>query len=115
MSAQNGSKGYRRAEIVGQHFSCFYTDEDRAAGVPAYILATAAREGRVECEGWRARKDGSRFWAQVVVDAIRDEAGALIGFAKVTRDITERKEAAAALEKARAALFQAQRMEASGA
>lgn len=107
-------KGYSHAEIVGQHFSCFYTDEDRAAGAPASILATAAREGRVEREAWRVRKDGSRFWAHVVVDAIRDEAGTLIGFAKVTRDITERKEAAAALEKANGALFQAQKMEAVG-
>ena len=107
-------KGYRQSEIVGEHFSRFYTDEDKAAGAPALILATAAREGRAEREGWRVRKDGSRFWAHVVVDAIRDEAGALVGFAKVTRDITERKEAAAALEKANAALFQAQKMEAIG-
>ncbi|CAL8481394.1 PAS domain S-box protein [Caballeronia sp. S22] len=107
-------KGYRHSEIVGQHFSCFYTDEDRAAGAPALILATAATEGRVEREGWRVRKDGSRFWAHVVVDAIRDEGGSLVGFAKVTRDITERKEAAAALEKANLALFQAQKMEAIG-
>jgi PAS domain S-box-containing protein len=107
-------KGYSRAEIVGQHFSCFYTNEDRAAGAPALILATAAKDGRVEREGWRVRKHGSRFWAHVIVDAIRDETGALIGFAKVTRDITERKEASAALEKANAALFQAQKMEAIG-
>ncbi|SAK60757.1 PAS domain-containing sensor histidine kinase [Caballeronia ptereochthonis] len=107
-------KGYSNAEILGQHFSRFYTDEDRAAGAPALTLATAARDGRVEREGWRVRKDGSRFWAHVVVDAIRDETGALVGFAKITRDITERKEAAAALEKANAALFQAQKMEAIG-
>ncbi|MBW9102346.1 PAS domain-containing sensor histidine kinase [Paraburkholderia phenoliruptrix] len=107
-------KGYRQAEIVGEHFSRFYSDEDKAAGVPALILATAAKEGRAEREGWRVRKDGSRFWAHVVVDAIRDEAGSLVGFAKVTRDITERKQAAAALEKANAALFQAQKMEAIG-
>ncbi len=74
----------------------------------------AARDGRVELEGWRVRNDGSRFWANVVVDAIRDEAGTLIGFAKVTRDISERKEAAAALERANAALFQSQKMEAIG-
>jgi len=107
-------KGYSSAEILGEHFSRFYTDEDRAAGAPALTLATAARDGRVEREGWRVRKDGSRFWAHVVVDAIRDETGALVGFAKITRDITERKEAAAALEKANAALFQAQKMEAIG-
>ncbi|GLC91307.1 histidine kinase [Cupriavidus sp. TA19] len=107
-------KGYCHSEIIGRHFSCFYTEEDQAAGVPALILTTAAREGRVEREGWRIRKNGTRFWAHVVVDAIRDETGSLVGFAKVTRDITERKEASAALEKAKAALFQAQKMEAIG-
>ena len=107
-------KGYSEAEIIGQHFSRFYTDEDRAAGLPAQILATAAKDGRAEREGWRVRSDGTRFWAHVVVDAIRDETGTLLGFAKVTRDITERREAAAALEKANAALFQAQKMEAIG-
>jgi PAS domain S-box-containing protein len=107
-------KGYKKSEILGEHFSRFYTDEDKAAGVPAQILATAAREGRAEREGWRVRKDGSRFWAHVVVDAIRNDDGSLVGFAKVTRDITERKEAALALEKANAALFQSQKMEAIG-
>lgn len=107
-------KGYSEAEILGQHFSCFYTDEDRAAGAPALTLATAARLGHAENEGWRVRKDGSRFWALAVVDAIRDENGELVGFAKITRDITERTEAAAALGKANAALFQAQKMEAIG-
>ena len=107
-------KGYSEAEIIGQHFSRFYTDEDRAAGLPAQILATAAKDGRAEREGWRVRSDGTRFWAHVVVDAIRDETGRLVGFAKVTRDITERREATAALEKANAALFQAQKMEAIG-
>jgi PAS domain S-box-containing protein len=90
-------KGYTPEEILGQHFSRFYTKEERAAGVPAIVLATAAREGRYEAEGWRLRKDGSRFWASVVVDAIRDEAGDLQGFAKVTRDITERRAAQEAL------------------
>ncbi len=107
-------KGYDRGEIVGRHFSCFYTDEDQAAGVPATMLAIAAKEGRVEREGWRVRKDGTRFWAHVVVDAIRNEDGALVGFAKITRDITERKEAAAAIERANLALFQSQKMEAIG-
>jgi PAS domain S-box-containing protein len=107
-------KGYERGEIVGRHFSCFYTDEDQAAGVPATMLAIAAKEGRVEREGWRVRKDGTRFWAHVVVDAIRNEDGALVGFAKITRDITERKEAAAAIERANLALFQSQKMEAIG-
>ena len=90
-------KGYTPEEILGQHFSRFYTKEERAAGVPAIMLATAAREGRYEDEGWRVRKDGSRFWASVVVDAIRNEAGELQGFAKVTRDITERRAAQEAL------------------
>jgi PAS domain S-box-containing protein len=107
-------KGYRRDEIVGQHFSRFYTEEDRAAGAPEAALATAAREGRFEKEGWRLRKDGSRFWAHVVIDAIRDEQGEVIGFAKVTRDITERLEGQKALEEAREALFQAQKMDAIG-
>ena len=107
-------KGYTEAEIVGQHFSRFYNAEDRAAGKPARALETATREGRFEAEGWRVRKDGTRFWASVVIDAIRDETGRLIGFAKVTRDITERQNTQEALEKARASLFQAQKMEALG-
>src|SRR5829696_809884 len=84
-------KGYTEAEILGHHFSRFYTDEDRAAGVPARALATAAREGRFEAEGWRVRKDGARFWANVVIDPIRRPSGELVGFAKVTRDLTARK------------------------
>ncbi|MBP2290993.1 hybrid sensor histidine kinase/response regulator [Azospirillum rugosum] len=107
-------KGYSAEDIVGQHFSRFYTEEDRAAGVPARALQTAEREGRIEMEGWRLRKDGSRFWASVVIDAIRDDRGTLIGFGKVTRDITERREAQIALDEARQALFQAQKMEAVG-
>ncbi|MEE7451541.1 hybrid sensor histidine kinase/response regulator [Methylobacterium radiotolerans] len=107
-------KGYKQAEIIGQHFSCFYTEEDRAAGVPVRALETARREGRFEAEGWRVRKDGTRFWASVVIDAIRDDTGELIGFAKVTRDITERRNAQESLEKGRASLFQAQKMEALG-
>src|SRR4051812_46171006 len=86
-------KGYSADEILGQHFSKFYTKEDRASGLPARVLEVAAREGRYEAEGWRVRKDASRFWASVVVDAIRSEDGALQGFAKVTRDITERRAA----------------------
>ena len=86
-------KGYTAGEIIGQHISRFYSREDRAAGLPARGLATAAREGRYETEGWRVRKDGTRFWAAVVLDAIHDPEGALIGFAKITRDITERREA----------------------
>jgi PAS domain S-box-containing protein len=107
-------KGYRRDEIVGQHFSRFYVEEDQASGVPAHALATATKEGRYEREGWRVRKDGSMFWANVVIDAIHDETGKLIGFAKITRDITEKKQAADALEQANAALFQSQKMESLG-
>ncbi|QIE23150.1 PAS domain protein [Caballeronia sp. SBC1] len=107
-------KGYKREEIVGLNFAVFYTEEDRAKGMPARTLATAEADGRFEQESWRVRKDGTRFWAHVVVDAIRDEAGKLLGFAKVTRDITERKLAAEALERANAALFQSQKLEAIG-
>ena len=107
-------KGYAAAEIIGQHFSRFYTEEDRAAEVPLRALQTAEREGRFETEGWRVRKDGSHFWASVVIDAIHDENGKLIGFGKVTRDITERRQTQKALEEAREALFQSQKMEAVG-
>ncbi|CAG9196450.1 Histidine kinase [Paraburkholderia sabiae] len=107
-------KGYTDEQIIGSHFSCFYTPEDAAAGVPKRGLETAAREGRWEAEGWRVRRDGSRFWAHVVIDAIRDESGTLIGFAKITRDITERRQAAELLDQTRNALFQSQKMEALG-
>ena len=107
-------KGYRADEIIGEHFSRFYPEEDRAAGVPQRALATAAGEGRFEAEGWRIRKDGTRFWASVVIDPIRDESGELVGFTKITRDLTERKEAAEALEEAREQVFQAQKLEAIG-
>jgi len=107
-------KGYTAAEIVGRHFSCFYTEEDRAAGMPARALRTAMLEGTYESEGWRVRKDGSRFLASVVIDPIRDESGNLVGFAKVTRDITERYEARRLLEAAREQLFQSRKMEAIG-
>jgi PAS domain S-box-containing protein len=107
-------KGYLPSEIIGQHFSRFYTEEERNQGVPQYALETALREGRYEKEGWRVRKDGTRFWANVVIDPIRDERGGLIGFAKITRDITERKETERALEEAREALFQSQKMDAIG-
>ncbi len=107
-------KGYSEKEIIGQHFSRFYTDEDRARGEPQKGLAIAMREGRFEKEGWRIRKDGTRFWASAVIDAIRDEDGAVIGYAKVTRDITERHEAQRLLDQAREALSQSQKMEAIG-
>lgn len=92
-------KGYPADEIIGQHFSVFYTEHDRTAGRPAFALRTALDEGKFEDEGWRVRKDGSQFWANVVIDPIRDDAGNLIGFAKITRDITDRKAAQEALRK----------------
>jgi PAS domain S-box-containing protein len=92
-------KGYRAEEIIGHHFSRFYPSEDVAAGKPARLLALAAREGRAEDEGWRVRKDNSRFWADVLITALRDADGAVIGFAKVTRDLTERKEVEDALRR----------------
>ena len=107
-------KGYDASEIIGEHFSRFYTEEDRADGLPQRGLAAAGREGRFENEGWRVRKDGTRFWASVVIDAIRDDNGTLLGFAKVTRDNTERRDAQLALEEAREALFHSQKMEAVG-
>lgn len=107
-------KGYSAEEIVGVHFSRFYTQEDLDSGLPRKALDIAAREGRFENEGKRVRKDGTTFWANVVIDAIRDEDGELIGFAKITRDITERREAQRALETAREALFQSQKMDAIG-
>ena len=99
-------KGYRTEEIVGQHFSCFYTAEDRAANLPQRALEIAARDGRYETEAWRVCKDGSRFWADVVIDALKDDSGRLIGFAKITRDITERVRAARELEEARIGMVQ---------
>jgi PAS domain S-box-containing protein len=107
-------KGYGVDEIVGRHFSLFYTEEDRAVGVPERALAVAAAEGRFEAEGWRVRKDGSRFWASVVIDAIRDDAGELVGFAKVTRDVTERMETQRILRETQEQLAVSQRMEAVG-
>ena len=107
-------KGYRPHEIIGEHFSRFYTEEDRRAGVPQDALETAAREGRFEKEAWRLRKDGSRFLAHVVIDPIRSPDGTIQGFAKITRDITERREAERALQEAREALFQSQKMDAVG-
>lgn len=83
-------KGYEPEEIIGRHFSQFYTDEDKADDLPRRALEVAASEGRFEREGWRVRKDGTRFWADVIIDPIRAEDGTLIGFAKITRDITER-------------------------
>ncbi len=107
-------KGYSAAEIIGQHFSVFYVPEEQLKELPQKGLAIASAQGRFEKEGIRVRKDGTRFWAHVVIDAIRDERGELLGFAKITRDITERIETQRSLEQAREALFQAQKMEAVG-
>jgi len=107
-------KGYAADEIIGEHFSRFYTEEDQREGVPMRALHQATTEGRYEAEGWRVRKDGSRFRASVVIDAIHDDAGKLIGFAKVTRDVTERHSAQEMLEQARERLLQWQKMEAIG-
>jgi PAS domain S-box-containing protein len=107
-------KGYTAEEILGRHFSTFYTEEDRATGLPARALATAAREGKFAAEGWRVRKDGSRFWSNVVIDAIHDESGELVGFAKVTRDMTEQRDAQNELARAREQMFQMQKLEAIG-
>ena len=107
-------KGYAAEEIIGQHFSRFYTPEDQAIELPRIALETALREGRFEKEGWRVRKDGTRFWAHVVIDPIRNATGELVGFAKVTRDNTERRDAQRALDEAREAFFQSQKSEALG-
>jgi PAS domain S-box-containing protein len=107
-------KGYRPDEIIGEHFSKFFIQEDRLAGLPLRALKTALKEKRFESEGWRVRKDGTRFWAHAVLDAIIAPDGKLIGFAKITRDITERRDAQVALERAQEALFQAQKLEAIG-
>ena len=87
-------KGYSANEIIGQHFGTFHTTEDRAAGFPDKALKVAAAQGKYECEGWRMRKDGARFWASVVIDPIFGDDGELLGFAKITRDITDKKRAA---------------------
>jgi PAS domain S-box-containing protein len=107
-------KGYLPEEVIGKHFSMFYTPEDRAAGEPLRTLSIATNEGRFENKGWRVRKDGTRFLAHVVVDPIWGETGTLLGFAKITRDVTEVTQAQQALEQTREALFQAQKMQAIG-
>jgi PAS domain S-box-containing protein len=113
-SGAEAIKGYRADEVIGQHFSLFYTEEDREAGAPARALATALREGKFEGEAQRVKKGGERFWAQVLIDPIHDDQGQLLGFAKVTRDITEKRRVAEELERSRDALAQAQKMEAIG-
>ncbi|MET3973052.1 PAS domain S-box-containing protein [Bradyrhizobium sp. S3.9.1] len=90
-------KGYEAEEIIGHHFSTFYTEAEREQKVPALALEEAERTGRFEREGWRVRKDGTQFWAHVIIDAIRSPKGELVGFAKITRDLTERRAAEAKL------------------
>ena len=107
-------KGYTENEIIGQHFSRFYTPEDQETGLPARALETARREGKFEAEGWRVRKDGSRFWAYVVIDPIRGPSGQIVGFAKITRDLSERKKAEQKLEQVRQVSLQSQKLEAIG-
>jgi PAS domain S-box-containing protein len=107
-------KGYKPDDVIGKHYSIFYTPEERTANLPDQALAMAARDRRYETEAWRVRKDGSRFFAHIVVDAIYDPAGNLLGFTKITRDVSERIQHQQALEQARAALAQAQKMEAIG-
>jgi PAS domain S-box-containing protein len=107
-------KGYRPEEIIGQHFSRFYSNADQAAGRPARALRLALENGRYEEEGWRVRKDGTFFWASVVIDPIRDDDNRLVGFAKITRDITERREAQQEMEKLQLKLAQSQKLDALG-
>ena len=94
-------KGYHPAEIIGKHFSVFYTKEDLKAGVLQRELEVARATGSIEQEGWRLRKDGTRFWASVTITALYDAAGTLTGYGKVTRDVTERRSAEEALQKSR--------------
>ena len=111
---RSGSRATAPRKSSVEHFSRFYTEQDRRAGAPQLALETAARDGRFEKEGWRIRKDGSQFMANVVIDPIRADDGTLLGFAKITRDITERKKSERALQEAREALFQSQKMDAIG-
>jgi PAS domain S-box-containing protein len=105
-------KGYASNEIIGRHFSLFYSEEDRANGEPARVLAAAAREGQYTTEGWRVRRDGSRFWAHVVTNPIMDADRNVIGFGKTTRDVSAPRAAELALERAREAILQSEKMEA---
>jgi PAS domain S-box-containing protein len=107
-------KGYREEEILGQHFSRFYPPDEVAHGKPEEVLALATATGRVEHEGWRLRKDGSRFWADVVITALRDDEGALVGFSEMTRDLTSRKQAQEELRRSEAYLAEGQRLSHTG-
>ena len=106
-------KGYAPGEIIGQHFSCFYTEVDRTNGKPLRALRIAREQGRYEEDGWRVRKDGTFFWASVVIDPIYEQ-GNLIGFAKITRDITERRDAQLKLEQVQRQLAESQKLDALG-
>ncbi|MFJ4444763.1 nitrogen regulation protein NR(II) [Pseudomonas sp. NPDC089422] len=107
-------KGYRAEEVIGRHFSLFFTPQDCAEGRPERLLKQALEQGVAQDEGWRVRKDGTQFWALAALDVIRDEQGQIVGLAKVTRDITDRRESALQLDAVRAQLFQAQKLEALG-
>src|SRR6266436_9795824 len=106
-------KGYTPEEILGQHFSRFYTETDRSNGKPARALKIAQEQGRYEEDGWRVRKDGTFFWASVVIDPVHEE-GKFVGFAKITRDITERREAQLKLEQMQQQLAESQKLDALG-
>jgi PAS domain S-box-containing protein len=107
-------KGYEPSEVIGRHFSLFFEAADAQAGMPQRSLDIAEREGRYEGQGWRLRKDGSRFIVHVVIDPIRNDGGQIIGFAKITRDITDSVKAQTALKETREALYQSQKMESIG-
>ncbi len=107
-------KGYRADEVIGQHFSLFFTPQDCAEGRPEHLLRQALEQGGAQDEGWRVRKDGTQFWALAVLHVIHDDQGQVVGLAKVIRDITDRREAALQLDAVRAQLFQAQKLEALG-
>src|SRR5438132_11554669 len=106
-------KGYSADEIIGQHFSRFYAEADRASGKPLRALRIAREQGRYEEEGWRVRKDGTFFWASVIIDPIYED-GEFVGFAKITRDITERREAQIKLEQMHQQLAESQKLDAPG-
>src|SRR5258708_2123868 len=107
-------KGYSPGAIIGKHLSRFYSPADQAAGRPARAVRLALENGRYEEEGWRVRKDGTFFWASVVIDPIRDDDNKLLGFAKITRDISERREAQFNLEKIQRQLAESQKLDALG-
>ncbi|MEZ0497392.1 PAS domain S-box protein [Sphingomonas sp. IW22] len=113
-SGAQAIKGYEEREVLGQHFSLFYTEEDRGRGAPDIALKTALRDGKFEAEAQRVRKDGSPFWAHVVIDPIYNEAGEHVGFAKITRDVSEKKQAEQELRHTQEALLQSQKLQALG-